>query len=149
MLAIAFIGLVATIVADMLIPPSAEDRLVALRGVLTELRAAADSCQNALEREEEKLQAEDQRLDSLRSLIDYYESLDPRGVPADSYDVYIAIFNAYNAGVPLRTASAESLQAHWRDCRGIAEQHNLTADSARALAAEMGLVPESQDSISP
>jgi hypothetical protein len=146
MLAIAFTGLVATIVADMIIPPSPEDRLIALRGVLTELRAAADSCRSALEREEEKLQAEDQRLDSLRTLIDQYETLDPRGVPADSYDTYLTIFNAYNSGIPLRTATAETLQAHWRECRGIAEQHNLTADSARAMATELGFV---RDSTSP
>ena len=93
-----------------------------------------------LEREENLLQASDARFDSLRSLIDRYEGLDRRGVPADSYETYIEAFNTYNEGIPSREAAGETLQAHWDACTVIVERHNALADSARALAEEHGLV---------
>ena len=143
MLAIAVVSVAAIIIAGLLTPPSPEDRLRAMRGALTELRQAADSCRTALEREEARLRAEDERLDSLRSLIAYYEALDRRGVPADSYEAYITAFNAYNDAIAPRTFAGDTLQAHWRECRALAERHNLTADSARAIATELGLIRDS------
>ncbi len=104
------------------------------------LRAAADSCRAALESEEAQLLASNARLDSLKRVIDYYEALDPRGVPADSYEIYLETFNSYNSGVPVQTAAADSLQLHWQACRAITEQHNALADSARRFAEEHGLI---------
>lgn len=144
MLAIAGLGLVAVIAKELLVPPTPEERLRALRAELTGLRDAADSCRTALEREQAQLRADDQRLDSLKSLIDHYEALDPRGVPADSYEAYLEAFNSYNERIPDRTHTGETLQAHWSECRAIAERHNLIADSARALAAELGLLRETE-----
>ena len=143
MLAIAAIGFVAIIAIELLVPPSPEEQLRTLRSELARLRIAADSCSNALDREEMRLRDEDERLDSLKTVIDHYESLDPRGVPADSYETYLEAFNTYNESIPGRTEAGESLQAHWQQCRAIAEQHNVVADSARTLAAELGLLRDS------
>ncbi len=146
MFAISAIALAVIVIADLLRPVPPEDRLRLLREELTGLRAAADSCRLALDDEEARLRASDARLDSLKRRIDFFENLDPRGVPADSYDIYIRAFNAYNSRIPRRTAAGDSLQAHWEACRNLIEQHNLIADSALALARELGLV---RDSIPP
>ncbi len=141
MLTISVVAFVAIVVIDLLTPIPPSERLRALRQELTGLRMAADSCRQALTGEEARLRASDERLDSLKDLIDYYEGLDPRGVPADSYEVYIEIFNTYNERIPARAAAGDSLQAHWAVCRELIEQHNAIADSARDLAEELELIP--------
>ena len=146
MLAISAIAFVAIVVIDLLTPIPPSERLRALRQEMTDLRMAADSCRQALTNEEARLIASDERLDSLKALVDYYEDLDPRGVPADSYDVYIEIFNTYNEGIPTRAAAGDSLQAHWAACRLLTEQHNTIADSARALAEELELIGTGRES---
>ncbi len=145
LLSISGIALLIILFSDLLVPPSPEDRMRVLRAELAHLRVAADSCRTALDGEEEELVARDKRLDSLRRQIEHFEALDPRGVPVDSYDIYLANFNAYNEGIPERTVEAETLQAHWRECRSMAERHNERADSARSLAIELGLVPDSTE----
>ncbi len=140
MLAISVVAFVAIVVIDLLTPIPPNERLRVLRQEMADLRMAADSCRQALSGEEARLRASDERLDSLKSLIDYYEGLDPRGVPADSYEVYIDIFNTYNEDIPARAAGGDSLQVHWATCRDLTEQHNAIADSARALAEGLELI---------
>ncbi len=135
--------LAVIVIVDLITPVPPRERLRAMRNELVELRASADSCRTALDREETLLQASDARFDSLRNLIARYEGIDPRGVPADSYDLYLEAFNSYNEGIPAREAAGETLQAHWANCTVIIEQHNLLADSARQLAEESGLVTDS------
>ncbi|MGH7545312.1 MAG: diguanylate cyclase [Gemmatimonadota bacterium] len=120
-------------------PPSPRERLEEMRTSLVTLRSAADSCRTALDAEERAFQAYTRNLDSLRARIGGYESLDPRGVPADSYVAYLEHFNRYNTGVERREAASESLQAHWNACRAVAETHSAVADSARTLARDLGL----------
>ena len=119
--------------------PTPRERLEELRQELVILRAAADSCRDALAAEEASFQSYRAELDSLRARVRAYEALDPRGVPADSYDAYLALFEEYNRGVLRWDAVSETLQAHWRECRGIAETHNVVADSARRWADSLGL----------
>ncbi len=140
MLAIAATALVIMAVVDYLRPIPPEVQLRALRSQLTLQRAAADSCRAALEEEEARLRASDARFDSLKAMIDYYEGLDPRGVPADSYDIYIAIFNDYNNAIPAREAAGDTLRVHEQVCHAIIESHNLIADSALDLARELGVL---------
>jgi hypothetical protein len=140
MLAIAVTALAIMAAIDYFRPIPPEVQLRALRSQLTAARSAADSCQAALDDEEARLRASDARFDSLKAMIDYYEGLDPRGVPADSYDIYIAIFNDYNAAIPAREAAGDTLRAHEQACRAIIESHNLIADSAMSLAQELGVL---------
>lgn len=145
MVAISIVALAVIVLVDFLTPVPPTERLHRLRQEMLALRASADSCRAALEREEARLRASDARLDSLRDAIEFYESLDPRGVPADSYDVYIETFRAYNEGVPGRAAAGDTHEAHWRACAEIVARHNAVADSARALAEELGLIRGASD----
>ncbi len=142
LLTITGLALVAMAAYDFVGPASPEEQLQGLRRELAKQRSAADSCRVALEREESALRARDTRLDSLKERIDQYELLHPSGVPADSYQLYIEAFNEYNYGIPNRNAAAEKLQAFWLTCREMALKHNATADSARKLAGELGLIRE-------
>jgi hypothetical protein len=139
---------IATVVAAALLafgwirlssPPDPRERLRALREELAVLRASADSCRDALAAEERALRNHREDLDSLRERVRSYESLDPRGVPADRYDAYLESFERYNREAGGWPTASETLQAHWRACRSIAVAHNAIADSARALARELGL----------
>jgi len=140
MLILSAVALVVIILSDLLIPPSGREQLRAMTPRLQVLRSAADSCRDAIGEERSRIAASDARFDSLRSRIDYYEGLDPRGVPADSYEAYLEAFNTYNRGIPRRAAAGDSLEAHWDACRDIIEEHNALADSVRSIAEEEGLL---------
>jgi hypothetical protein len=144
MLILSAVAFVVILTADLLIPPSPRELLRGMTPRLRELRAAADSCRDALAAERSRLAASDERFDSLRQRIDFYEDLDPRGVPADSYDVYLKIFNEYNEGIPARAAAGDTLEAHWEGCRGIVEDHNALADSVRSIAEDADLLRHSR-----
>lgn len=140
MLAIAVTALAIMAVIDYFRPIPPEVQLRALRSQLGAVRAAADSCRTALDEEESRLRASDARFDTLKSMIDYYEGLDPRGVPADSYDIYMAVFNEFNEAIPDREAAGDTLRAHEQACHALIESHNVIADSAMALARELGVL---------
>ncbi len=140
---ISAVAILAMVLVDLVQPVPPQDRLRSLRDEMSSLRFAADSCRLALDTEESRLRASDARLDSLRSRIDFFESLDPRGVPADSYQLYMRAFDAYNARIPGRAAAGDTLKAHLESCRAIIEQHNLIADSALDLARDLGLLRDS------
>ena len=140
MFTISAILFVVIVIVDLLTPVPPRERLRVLRQEVAQLRAAADSCRSALEGEEAALLAANARLDSLRQVIEYYEGLDPRGVPADSYEVYLEIFNTYNSGVPPQEEAGDTLKLHWQACLEITERHNALADSARTIAEEAGLL---------
>lgn len=127
---------------DLLGPPSAGERLSALRDTLRARRVAADSCRRVLSYEEASFREYDDRVDSLRRRVRGYESLDPEGVPADSYGTYLEVFDRYNEAVPGWEARAESLEAVWEECRALVRAHNDVADSVRRLLAEVGLEPD-------
>lgn len=120
---------------------SPRERLEGMRHELHALRAAADSCRDAVGAEEARFRAFRSELDSLRDLVRDYEALDPRGVPADRHAAYLEIVAEYNRGVGRWEAVSEDLLANWRACRDLTELHNAVADSAGRLADSLGLRP--------
>ncbi len=139
---ISLVAILVMVLVDLIRPVPPTDRLRSLRDTMAALRVAADSCRTALEEEEAALRMSDASLDSMRGRISFYESLDPRGVPADSYEAYIRTFNEYNARIPARAAAGDTLGAHFDSCREITERHNIVADSALNIARELGRVRE-------
>jgi len=104
-----------------------------LEDSLRVLRIGADSCRAELERGQRMLNEYDERLDSLRARVRQLESLDRRGVPADSYDVYLGAFDQYNDSAAGWSARTDTLRAHLQRCRSLTELHNMIADSLRRL----------------
>lgn len=107
------------------------ERVLALRDSLVEARGAATACSRALAISEAEFQVRDDRVDSLRSIVDTLEALDPRGVPAPRYAEYLATVDRYNDEVALWEADADSLQRAQEGCRGVVEHYNQLADSVR------------------
>jgi hypothetical protein len=124
MIVLAFRGLRAIMQTD----PHA-----ALRDSLAALRAHADSCQSEVEDRAAQLRAFDERLDSMRARVRELEALDRRGVPADSYRVYLGTFNAYNDSAAAWPPLEDTVRALDARCRTVAEHHNVLADSLRRL----------------
>jgi hypothetical protein len=110
---------------------TAPDPDAVMRDSILALRAMADSCRAEVDSGVASMLAFNETLDSMRARVRDLEALDRRGVPIDSYDVYLDAFNAYNdsaGGWAEREDTVRDLDAR---CRGIAEHHNLLADSMR------------------
>lgn len=130
---IAAVILIVVIVAFRGVRTMREDPHAMLRDSLTTLRASSDSCRWQVESEAAALRAYDERLDSMRARVRELEALDRRGVPVDSYRVYMGTFNAYNDSVAAWGPLEDTVRALDARCRAIAEEHNLLMDSLRDL----------------
>jgi hypothetical protein len=93
-----------------------------------ELRVAVDQCNEALAAEQERFQAHERAVDSLRAAVFAYES-EERTVPAEEFDAYLEVFAAYNQSVREWHERASALEARWETCHELAEQHNALVDS--------------------
>jgi hypothetical protein len=102
-----------------------------LRDSVAVLRALADSCRAAVGEGESRLQAYHQRLDTMRARVRELEALHPRGVPADSYTVYMTAFVTYNDSAAGWQQRVDTLQAQLARCRALTATHNTAADSLR------------------
>ena len=109
------------------------DPHAALRDSLAALRARADSCRWDVDSRAAQLRAYNRRLDSMRSRVREMEALDRRGVPVDSYRVYLETFNAYNDSVAAWPPLEDTVRALDARCRDLAGRHNILADSLRQL----------------
>jgi hypothetical protein len=105
----------------------------ALRDTLATLRTRADSCRSEVDQRAADLREYDRRLDSMRARVRELEALDQRGVPVDSFRLYMSVFNAYNDSVAAWPPLEDSVRALDARCRAVAEQHNVFADSLRDM----------------
>ena len=118
---------------QMLTRTRERNHLLMVRDSVQDLRAATDSCARILEQRKADMTAYAERVDSLRERVRDLEALHARGVPADSYDVYLAAFDGYNRGAAAWDAPAGALRATLQNCRALAERHNTLVDSLRTL----------------
>lgn len=107
-----------------------------LQDSIAALRIIADSCRFDVDRGVADLREFNRTLDSLRTIVRDYEALDVRGVPIDSYRVYMDAFTMYNDSVEAWAAREDTVRAQDTRCRTVAERHNRLADSLRSLLTE-------------
>lgn len=107
-----------------------------LRDSLQVLREAVDSCHIVLKQDQARLHQYSAFLDSTRARIRELEARDPRGVPADSYTVYMHVFEQYGDSAAAWADRVDGLQADYERCRAVTEAHNARADSLRRLLLE-------------
>lgn len=125
--------LAAMLVREVVSLRRGPDEIGPLRDELRVLRAATDSCRVALQGDAARMEAYDAHLDTMRARVRELESMDPRGVPADSYRIYLGAFDSYNDSVAGWSARADTVRARWERCRAVTETHNQLADSIRRL----------------
>lgn len=132
-----WLGLLLTLMAATFVrmrtATRARNHVVMMRDSVHSLRRAADACANELERRKAAMTAYSERVDSLRDRIGALEALHARGVPADSYDIYMATFDSYNRGAAEWDEPAGALRATLQSCRATTERHNILVDSLRGL----------------
>lgn len=101
-------------------------------------RLDADACRRGLVTAEANFREYDDRVASLRERVEGYESLHPDGVPADSFEVYLEVFDRYNEAVEGWQDRAEALRGEREECVEIVEAHNELSDSLRGVLVEIG-----------
>jgi hypothetical protein len=101
---------------------------------LAELRHAMAECNTGIAVEQGRFEAHQTRVDSLRAVVQGYES-DERTVPAEDFEVYMEAFDAYNESVGAWHERAEALEAAWESCRELTERYNALVDSLSAPGA--------------
>lgn len=131
-------GVTALILENRSPPP--RDHLFALRDSIRVLRVSVDSCRARLDVQSSDFEAFDARIDSLRERVRGLEAINPRGVPADSYDIYLEAFDSYNDSVARWRQRADTVRARWAQCRDLTELHNTMTDSLRRMLEQrMGI----------
>lgn len=109
-----------------------------LQEALRAQRLDADACRRELATADAGFREHDQRVDSLRDRVDAYEALHPDGVPADSFGVYLEVFDEYNEAVERWQERAEALRRQREACVDVVETHNELSDSLRGVLEELG-----------
>ncbi len=113
----------------------------ALRAALDQARFSADSCKNALAREERAFLRFHQSVDSLRGVVDAFEDPEQGGVPQSEYSEYLESFERYNTSVEDWQGRADTLQSMEARCRELVEAHNRLGDSIRRWQEGQGNGP--------
>jgi hypothetical protein len=104
-----------------------------LHDSIAHLRVVADSCRFEVDAGVAGLREFNRTLDSLRTIVRDYEALDERGVPIDSYSVYMDAFTMYNDSAAAWSAREDTVRARDARCRVVVERHNTLADSLRVI----------------
>ncbi|MEM7414491.1 MAG: hypothetical protein AAF389_03280 [Gemmatimonadota bacterium] len=110
-----------------------------LRTELLRARMSADRCRGSLQTSEASLRELGVAIDSLRTLVDSFEALDRRGVPADQYPEYLEIFDSYNDSVASWEGREQRLRTAETACRVTIEEHNALTDTLQTVLTEAGI----------
>lgn len=117
------------------------DEINRLRDQLYRARVTADRCRGSLQNSEASLRNLGLAIDSLKRLVDDYESSDPRGVPAAQYEEYLGVFDQYNDSVEVWDGRERRLRTAEASCRETIQEHNALSDSLQAVLTEAGITP--------
>jgi len=110
-----------------------------LREELYRARVGSDRCRNSLVNSESSLQALGLTIDSLRSSVESFETLDGSGVPANQYPEYLVLFDSYNDSVEVWGGRERRLRAVEASCRATIQGHNALSDSLQRALQEAGI----------
>ena len=110
-----------------------------LRDELYRARVASDRCRGSLTNSESALLALGITIDSLRSRVESFETMDGQGVPAARYDEYLEIFDSYNDSVQVWEARERRLRATEESCRATIEEHNAFSDTLQRVLQDAGI----------
>ena len=110
-----------------------------LRDELYQARVAADRCRGTMRTSEASLRVLGITIDSLKSRVDSFETMNGTGVPAGRYTEYLGVFDSYNDSVEVWGVREQRLRTVEASCRSTIEGHNAISDSLQAVLGEAGL----------
>ena len=119
-----------------------EDQINALREEIYRSRVASDRCRGSLQTSQAALLELGVAIDSLKRVVDGYETVPGRGVPAQNYDAYMDVFDEYNDSVGVWEGREDRLRTAETACRATIEGHNALTDSLQAVLTEAGIITE-------
>ena len=115
------------------------DEINGLRTELYRARVSADRCRGSLQTSEAALRSLTITIDSLKTLVDDYEAMDRRGVPARQYDEYLGVFDQYNDSVSVWEGRERRLRTAEASCRSTIQGHNALSDSLQTVLIDAGI----------
>ena len=133
LLGLAVVGSLAASIWTLVERSRERQEILDLRDRVARARISADSCTNVLAYDQMLFRQFDQVVDSLRGEVRALEELDPRGVPEERYDEYMARFEGYNDSVAAWERRADELRASDATCRTLIQVHNALSDSVRGV----------------
>jgi len=133
------LGTAAPLLIDRWRGPSPREIAEGLRVEAEGLRPLIDACLTTRARIELRFQEHVRVTAELRAAVDSLESLDPRGVPSDSYEEYLALVDRFNIATREWEVRSEELLSYDPRCRELIAAHNALGDSARRILAEEGI----------
>ena len=117
-----------------------ENQINALREDIYRSRVAADRCRGSLQTSQAALLELGVAIDSLKRVVDGYETIPGRGVPARNYDAYMSVFDEYNDSVGVWEGREERLRTAETACRTTIQGHNVLTDSLQAVLTAAGII---------
>lgn len=112
-----------------------------VRDQVRSIQSEADTCLELLAVSESRFRDQERRTGELQERIGRLEGMHPEGVPADSYEVYLATVERFNAAIEGWETRGGILEDRQRECRALLEARNVLADSLRGLLVDMGYLP--------
>jgi len=113
-----------------------------VRDDLVGLRSEINACLEIRDLAEVRLQAFARETGEVRAQVDSVESLDPRGVPVESYDDYTERVEGYNEAIAEWEQQADELNGLALRCDSIVQEHNSTAESLQDFLVRDGIIDE-------
>jgi hypothetical protein len=113
------------------------------REQVRDAQGQVERCLEGLGVAEEAFVSQRTETEALRARIRRLEGMDLRGVPADSYTVYLETVDRFNASVERWGDRGDDLEGQWEACRELIEDRNARADTFRVRLQAMGLLPVS------
>lgn len=132
-LGLLLLALAVSLVADGLGGPSTREIAEELRHSADLLRPRIDACLSTRSAIELRFEEHVRRTRSLGDSIEGLESLDPRGVPVDHYEVYLSLVEQYNRATLDWEGLAGELREFEPRCRELIGAHNALVDSMALL----------------
>jgi len=119
-----------------------EEQINSLRDDIYRSRVASDRCRGSLQTSQAALLELSVSIDSLKRVVDGYETIPGRGVPAENYDAYMVVFDEYNDSVGVWEGREDRLRTAETACRTTIEAHNILTDSLQSVLVAAGIITE-------
>ena len=117
-----------------------ENQINSLRNAVNRSRITADRCREGLETSQGALLELGIVIDSLKSIIERYETIPDQGTGAVSYGTYRLILEEHNDSVGIWEGREQRLRTAEQACRAAITDHNKLADSLQYILTEAGII---------
>ncbi|HCK59850.1 MAG TPA: hypothetical protein DHW11_01420 [Gemmatimonadetes bacterium] len=117
-----------------------KNQINALRNAVNRSRITADRCREGLQTSQGALLELGIVIDSLKGVIERYETIPARGASAINYQTYRLVLEEHNDSVGIWEGREQRLRTAEQACREAINDHNELADSLQHVLSEAGII---------